>query len=120
MLHQEVELNSGTVELMTLIAAATVMVGDREHDIRAARQNGLRSIGVTYGYGSVEELQAAGADVLCEHVAGVAAAINDINSTVANSGSTSGHSTAFPGYVFPGENKNAKRQQSIDAPIRHG
>ena len=72
-----------------LDAAATVMVGDREHDIRAARQNGLRSIGVTYGYGSVEELQAAGADVLCERVAGVAAAINVINSTVPEFSSTS-------------------------------
>jgi phosphoglycolate phosphatase len=40
------------------------MVGDREHDIMADRQNGLWSIGVTYGYGSVDELRAAGADRL--------------------------------------------------------
>lgn len=48
-----------------LTAAATVMVGDREHDIHAAKQNSLRSIGVTYGYGSVQELTQAGADLLC-------------------------------------------------------
>jgi phosphoglycolate phosphatase len=44
----------------------TVMIGDREHDIIAARKNGLRSIGVTYGYGSREELQAAGASWLAD------------------------------------------------------
>lgn len=66
------------LETEGLAAAATLMVGDREHDIQAARQNGLRSIGVTYGYGSVAELQTAGADVLCESVAGLAAAIDEL------------------------------------------
>jgi phosphoglycolate phosphatase len=37
----------------------TVMVGDREHDIFGAAQAGLPGIGVTYGYGSREELTAA-------------------------------------------------------------
>lgn len=40
---------------------ACVMVGDRLHDIQGARENGLNSIGVTFGYGSLEELQQAGA-----------------------------------------------------------
>jgi phosphoglycolate phosphatase len=44
--------------------AATTMVGDRLHDIHAARANGLRSVGVLWGYGSCAELQAAGADAL--------------------------------------------------------
>lgn len=39
----------------------TVMIGDRKHDIIGARANGLDSIGVLYGYGSLEELQMAGA-----------------------------------------------------------
>lgn len=38
----------------------TVMVGDRKHDIRGAHTCGLASIAVTYGYGSHEELSAAG------------------------------------------------------------
>ena len=38
-----------------------LMVGDREHDILGARANGLDSVGVLYGYGSREELEAAGA-----------------------------------------------------------
>lgn len=41
--------------------AMCVMVGDRLHDIHGAQENGLDSIGVTFGYGSQEELTQAGA-----------------------------------------------------------
>lgn len=41
--------------------ASAVMVGDREHDIIGARLAGVDSIGVLYGYGSKDELAAAGA-----------------------------------------------------------
>jgi phosphoglycolate phosphatase len=37
----------------------SVMVGDREHDVRAARQNGVRAVAVLWGYGSREELELA-------------------------------------------------------------
>lgn len=43
---------------------STTMVGDRLHDIHAARANLVRSIGVLWGYGGAAELQAAGADLL--------------------------------------------------------
>jgi phosphoglycolate phosphatase len=39
-----------------------LMVGDRMHDIVAAKHNGIKSAGVTYGYGSLEELKKAKAD----------------------------------------------------------
>ncbi len=42
--------------------ADVIMVGDREHDINGAKENGIASIGVLYGYGSLAELTAAGAD----------------------------------------------------------
>jgi len=42
-------------------AAATVVVGDRDQDMRAAVVHGLIPVGVTWGYGSVDELIAAGA-----------------------------------------------------------
>ena len=42
--------------------AATAMIGDRHHDIRAARANGVQAVGVLWGYGTREEL--ADADVL--------------------------------------------------------
>jgi phosphoglycolate phosphatase len=45
-------------------AADTIMVGDRYHDIHAAKANGLRSIGVLWGYGGEQELRDARADHL--------------------------------------------------------
>ena len=53
------------------------MVGDRSHDMVGARANGLRAIGVLWGYGSREELTAAGADALLDEpkeLAGIASA----------------------------------------------
>ncbi|MDA1096635.1 MAG: HAD hydrolase-like protein [Chloroflexi bacterium] len=38
----------------------TVMVGDHPADIEGARANGIDSIAVSYGYGSIDELLAAG------------------------------------------------------------
>lgn len=49
-----------------LSGADTIMVGDREHDVIGAKKNGIASIGVTYGYGSREELQRAGADFVVD------------------------------------------------------
>jgi phosphoglycolate phosphatase len=44
---------------------AAVMIGDRAADVRAAKANGVKSIGVLWGYGSERELIDAEADVLC-------------------------------------------------------
>ncbi|MEP7328838.1 MAG: HAD hydrolase-like protein, partial [Betaproteobacteria bacterium] len=40
-----------------------IMIGDRSHDVRAARMNGARAVGVLWGYGSKEELASADAIV---------------------------------------------------------
>jgi phosphoglycolate phosphatase len=53
----------------------TVMVGDRRHDVIAAKSNGLVSVGVTYGYGSSGELIEAGVDYLCASPTEVASVI---------------------------------------------
>lgn len=45
-----------------------VMVGDRKFDVEAAVKFGMPNIGVSYGYGSVEELETAGANVVCNTV----------------------------------------------------
>lgn len=45
-----------------------VMVGDREHDILGAKENGLDSVGVLFGYGDREELEQAEADWIVETV----------------------------------------------------
>lgn len=46
-----------------------VMVGDRRHDIAGAHEVGLEAVGVLYGYGSREEHEAAGADLIAEDIA---------------------------------------------------
>lgn len=43
-----------------------LMIGDREHDIKGAKANGLKSAGVLYGYGDLDELTKAGADYIVE------------------------------------------------------
>jgi len=43
-------------------ATRTIMIGDRRHDLLGARANNMETIGVAWGYGSIEELEAAGAD----------------------------------------------------------
>lgn len=45
--------------------ATATMVGDRSHDMIAARTNGLKGIGALWGYGSEAELLEAGAHALC-------------------------------------------------------
>ena len=42
------------------------MVGDRKYDMEAAKELNCVAMGVSYGYGSVEELEAAGAEYICE------------------------------------------------------
>ena len=44
------------------------MVGDRSHDVVGAKANGVKAVGVTWGFGTLEELQTAGADHIVETV----------------------------------------------------
>jgi phosphoglycolate phosphatase len=48
------------------ISSTSIMIGDRAFDIEAAKSNGLKSVGVLWGHGSVEELVAAGPSSLLE------------------------------------------------------
>lgn len=43
----------------------TLMIGDRSHDMVGAKNNGMKGIGVLYGYGSRDELLQAGAHRIC-------------------------------------------------------
>ncbi|MEE0861643.1 MAG: HAD-IA family hydrolase [Lachnospiraceae bacterium] len=45
-----------------------VMIGDREHDIIGAKNCGIESIGVRFGYAEEGELEAAGADYIVDSV----------------------------------------------------
>jgi len=48
----------------TTCSGYTSMVGDRSHDILGALSNGIEPVGVTYGYGSLQELLQAGATTI--------------------------------------------------------
>ncbi len=49
-----------------VVGSQVLMVGDREHDVIGAAQNGMECMGVLWGYGSRDELLAAGAACLAE------------------------------------------------------
>lgn len=48
--------------------SVTIMIGDRKHDIEGAKNNGIDSIGILYGYGDKAELENAGADYIIEDI----------------------------------------------------
>ena len=56
-----------------------LMIGDRRHDVEGAIKNGLRCMGVLYGYGSEKELTDAGAS----YIAATPEEIYDIVSKIA-------------------------------------
>ncbi len=46
-----------------ITSSDTIMIGDRKHDIVGAKKNGVCSIGVLWGYGTKNELEASGAHI---------------------------------------------------------
>ncbi|MEO0977869.1 MAG: HAD hydrolase-like protein [Pseudomonadota bacterium] len=55
---QKAELIAHILEEEGLSAHETLMIGDRKHDLIGANANGVAGIGVLWGYGSREELEA--------------------------------------------------------------
>jgi len=47
-------------------ASDSVMIGDREYDMRGAAENSMKAIGALWGYGGRRELEDAGATHLCK------------------------------------------------------
>ncbi len=72
------DLDGSRAEKATLIAHVlantgisaedALMIGDRKHDVLGAKANGVAAAGVLWGYGSRDELLAAGADHIYERV----------------------------------------------------
>lgn len=60
------------LETLNIPAANTLMVGDANYDILMGRAAGCRTVGVTYGNQSADELQAAGATFLIDDFADLA------------------------------------------------
>jgi phosphoglycolate phosphatase len=69
--HDKASVVAHTCEELTALGllggpADATMVGDREHDVVGARAHGIATIGVLWGYGSADELVAAGAVALAQ------------------------------------------------------
>lgn len=78
-LDDKAELIRELLEQHRLSPDETVMVGDRKHDVLAAQRNAVASLGVTYGYGSKEELVEAGVGRLCHKPLEIVAQIKEIS-----------------------------------------
>jgi phosphoglycolate phosphatase len=50
------EIISHVISGFDLLAGRSIMIGDRKHDIIGGKNNLMKTIGVTYGFGSLEEL----------------------------------------------------------------
>jgi phosphoglycolate phosphatase len=74
-LDDKAELLAHLLSAERLKPSATVMIGDRATDVLAAHANGVRAIGVLWGYGSEDELREAGADVVCAEPRALAACL---------------------------------------------
>ena len=71
-LDHKPELLAHILSRHSLLPSHSLMVGDRRHDISGAHAVGMRGLGVLWGYGSRDELEAAGADQLVESTADLA------------------------------------------------
>ena len=50
-------------------AENAIMIGDRKYDVVGAHSRGLPAVGVLFGYGDREEMEAVGADFIVGNVA---------------------------------------------------
>jgi phosphoglycolate phosphatase len=73
-LDHKPELIAHIIERHGLATSHCVMMGDRRFDITGAHANKMRALGVLWGYGTQEELEAASADGLVFEPAGLATA----------------------------------------------
>jgi phosphoglycolate phosphatase len=64
--HHKVDVIAETLHRLGLRPDGVAMVGDRDHDMLAARQHGLVAVGVLWGFGDRQELAEAGAQWLIE------------------------------------------------------
>lgn len=59
--QKKTELFAHFLESEGIAPERAILVGDRKHDAIAARANGATAFGAAWGYGSIDELTAAGA-----------------------------------------------------------
>ncbi len=63
--YSKTKLVSSTLVHLELSPGHTAMIGDKKEDILAGKSSGMITIGVTYGYGSEEEIIDSAPDHVC-------------------------------------------------------
>jgi len=76
---EKADLIAHVLEKEGIPAHSAVMVGDRSHDIDGARKNGVLTIGVLWGYGTIDELQQAGAAAIVSAPGELIAALESLS-----------------------------------------
>lgn len=61
-------INYAIKNLETIKLDESIMIGDRAEDIKGAKVNNIKSVGVLYGFGNKEELEDAGADFIANDI----------------------------------------------------
>ena len=72
------ELIKSAVNDNDLSLDETVMIGDRKEDILAGKANGIKTIGITYGFGSTEEITESSPDCICHSADDILRAIGSL------------------------------------------
>jgi len=67
----KIELVEFVLDYLKMSPGATLMVGDRKEDIMAEKSNGTKTLGVTYGYGSQQEIADSAHDFICNSPTGI-------------------------------------------------
>lgn len=60
------------------VKADAIMIGDRKDDVLGAKDAGIESIGLRYGFAEVDELENAGADYILENVEDILPFLNQM------------------------------------------
>ena len=69
---------SDTADILNNIKADSIMIGDRKDDILGAKNCGIESIGVRYGFAEENELENAGADYIVENVQDIITTLDEM------------------------------------------
>lgn len=81
---QKGDLLAHVLQVESIEPTDVIMVGDRRYDMLGARQNGIPAIGVTWGFGAKQELQEAGARLLCHTPAALPNMVSTLQQTSAS------------------------------------
>lgn len=65
------------IEQLDIKASEALMIGDTHFDIEGAKDNNIDSLGVLYGYGSLDELTDAGATWIAKDAAALKELISE-------------------------------------------